>query len=160
MEYKTLGQLAGEAEVSREPVLATTPMTKRERLERWAILLEREPDRRLSSVQEVEYGTRLKREGKRADDSALAVAFADPVLRAHGLASDQVGAAADFFELSHWEIHQVVCSCHYGRSMSAATAAMRVRAIARRATSRTMPHAGLIAAGISAAAVALVIAIL
>ena len=57
MEYKTLGQLAGEAEVSREPVLATTPMTKRERLERWAILLEREPDRRLSSVQEVEYGT-------------------------------------------------------------------------------------------------------
>ena len=67
MEYKTLGQLAGEAEVSREPVLATTPMTKRERLERWAILLEREPDRRLSSVQEVEYGTRWEREGKRAD---------------------------------------------------------------------------------------------
>ena len=88
------------------------------------------------------------------------MAFADPVLRAHGLASVQVGAAADFFELSHWEIHQVVCSCQYGRSMSAATAAMRVRAIARRATSRTMPHAGLIAAGISAAAVALVIAIL
>jgi hypothetical protein len=87
MEYKTLRQLAGEAEVSREPVLATTPMTKRERLERWAILLEREPDRRLSSVQEVEYGTQSERVGKRADDSALAVAFADPVLCAHGLAS-------------------------------------------------------------------------
>ena len=57
MEYKTLGELAGQAKVSLEPVLASTPMTKRERLERWAILLEREPERQLSSVEEVEYGT-------------------------------------------------------------------------------------------------------
>jgi hypothetical protein len=160
MEYKTLGQLAGEAEVSLEPVLARAPMTKRERLERWAMLLEREPERQLSSVEEVEYGTRSQQQAKRADDSALALAFADPVLRAQGLSSDRVGAAADFFELSHWEIHQVVCSCHYGRSMSAGTAAMRVRAMARRAQTRTLPRAGLIAAGVSAAAVAVVIAIL
>ena len=56
MEYETLGQLAGQAKVSLEPVLASTPMTKRERLERWAILLEREPERQLSSVEEVGYG--------------------------------------------------------------------------------------------------------
>jgi hypothetical protein len=37
---------------------------------------------------------------------------------------------------------------------------LRVRAIARRSEPRTMPHAGLIAAGISAAAVAVVVAIL
>jgi hypothetical protein len=160
MEYKTLRQLAGEAEVSIEPVLATTPMTKRDRLERWAMLLDREPDRQLSSVEEVEYGTTSEQQAKRADNSALAVAFADPVLRAHGLTSDRVGAATDFFELSHWEIHQLVCSCHYGRTMSAGTAAMRVRAMARRAEPRTMPRAGLIAAGVSAAAVGLVIAIL
>lgn len=160
MEYRTLGQLAGEAEVSLEPVFARASMTKRERLERWAMLLESDPDRQLSSVEEIEYGTRSEQQAKRADDSALALAFGDPVLRAQGLTSDRVGAAADFFELSHWEIHQVVCSCHYGRSMSAATAAMRVRAIARRAQTHTVPRAGLIAAGVSAATVALVIAIL
>jgi hypothetical protein len=160
MEYKTLGQLAGEAEISIEPVLARSPMTKRERLERWAMLLERAPERQLSSVEEIEYGTTSQQQAKRADNSALSVAFADPVLRAQGLTSDRVGTAADFFELSHWEIHQLVCSCHYGRTMSAGTAAMRVRAVARRAEPRTMPRVGLIAAGVSAAAVGLVIAIL
>ena len=159
MEYKTLGQLAGEAEVSVEPVLASTPMTKRERLERWATLLERDPQRQLSSVEEIEYGTTAQQQAKRSDNSALSVAFADPVLRAHGLSSDRVGTAADFFELSHWEIHQLVCSCHYGRTMSAGTAAMRIRAMAKRAEPRTMPRAGLIAAGVSAAPVGRVIAI-
>jgi hypothetical protein len=160
MEYKTLGELAGEAEVSLEPALVSTPMTKRERLERWAMLLEREPQRQLSSVEEVEYGTTGEQEAKRADNSALAVAFADPVLRAHGLINDRVGTAAAFFELSHWEIHQLVCSCHYGRSMAAGTAAMRVRAIARRAEPLTLSRASLIVAGVSAAAIGLLIAIL
>ena len=135
MEYKTLGELADEAEVTIEPVLSRTPMTKRERLERWATLLERAPERQLSSVEEIEYGTTSQQQAKRADNSALSVAFADPLLRAQGLTSDRVGTAADFFELSHWEIHQLVCSCHYGRTMSAGTAAMRVRAMARSARS-------------------------
>jgi hypothetical protein len=160
MEYKTLSELSGEAEISVEPVLASAPLSKRERLERWATLLERAPQRQLSSVEEIEYGTTSEQDAKRADNSALSVAFADPVLRAQGLSSDRVGTAAEFFELSHWEIHQLVCSCHYGRTMAAGTAAMRVRAMARRAEPRTMPRAGLIAAGLSAAAVGLVIAIL
>ena len=160
MEYKTLSELSGEAEISVEPVLASAPLSKRERLERWATLLERAPQRQLSSVEEIEYGTTSEQDAKRADNSALSVAFADPVLRAQGLSNDRVGTAAEFFELSHWELHQLVCSCHYGRSMAAGTAAMRVRAMARRAEPRTMPRAGLIAAGLSAAAVGLVIAIL
>jgi hypothetical protein len=160
MKYKTLGELAGEAEVSLEPALVSTPMTKRERLERWAMLLEREPQRQLSSVEEVEYGTTGEQEAKRADNSALAVAFADPVLRAHGLTNDRVGTGAAFFELSHWEIHQLVCSCHYGRSMAAGTAAIRVRAMTRRAEPPTLSRPGLIVAGVSAAAIGLLIAIL
>ena len=139
MEYKTLSQLSGEAEISVEPVLASAPLSKRERLERWATLLERAPQRQLSSVEEIEYGTTSEQDAKRADNSALSVAFADPVLRAQGLSSDRVGTAAEFFELSHWELHQLVCSCHYGRTMAAGTAAMRVRAMARRAEPRTMP---------------------
>jgi hypothetical protein len=160
MEYKTLRQLAGEADVSLEPLLASSPLNKRERLERWATLLDRQPERQLASVEEIEYGSLPQQQAKRADDSALSVAFADPLLRAQGLQSDRVGDAADFFELSHWELHQLVCSCHYGRSMAAGTAALRVRALARRAEPRTMPRAGLIAAGVSAAAVGLVLAIL
>ncbi len=160
MEYKTIRELAREAEVSLEPALATKPMTKRERLERWAMLLERDPQRQLASVQEVEYGTPGEQQAKRADNSALAVALADPVLRAHGLTSDRVGAAAAFFELSHWEIHQLVCSCHYGRSMASGTAAMRVRAMARRAEPVTFSRAGLILAGASAAALGLLLAIM
>ena len=88
------------------------------------------------------------------------MAFADPVLREQGLESDRVGDAARFFELSHWEVHQLVCSCHYGRTMAAGTAALRVRAIARRVEPRTIARAGWIAAGVSAAAVAVVVAIL
>jgi hypothetical protein len=160
MEYKTLRELADRADVRLDPAFTSRPMAKHERLERWAMLLARDPERQLFSVEEIEYGTVRQQQAKRADDSALSVAFADPVLREQGLESDRVGDAARFFELSHWEIHQLVCSCHYGRTMSAGTAALRVRAIARRAEPRTMPRAGLIAAGVSAAAVAVVVAIL
>jgi hypothetical protein len=160
MEYKTLRELADRADVRLDPAFTSRPMAKHERLERWAMLLARDPERQLSSVEEIEYGTVRQQQAKRADDSALSVAFADPVLREQGLESDRVGDAARFFELSHWELHQLVCSCHYGRTMAAGTAALRVRALARRAEPRTMPRAGLIAAGVSAAAVAVVAAIL
>jgi hypothetical protein len=160
MEYKTLRELADRADVRLDPAFTSRPMAKHERLERWAMLLARDPERQLSSVEEIEYGTVRQQQAKRADDSALSVAFADPVLREQGLESDRVGDAARFFELSHWELHQLVCSCHYGRTMAAGTAALRVRALARRAEPRTMPRAGLIAAGVSAAAVAVVVAIL
>jgi hypothetical protein len=160
MEYKSLSELADRADVRLDPAFMSRPMAKHERLERWAMLLARDPERQLASVEEIEYGTIRQQRSKRADESALSVAFADPVLREQGLESDRVGDVARFFELSHWDIHQLACSCHYGRTMSAGTAAMRVRAIAKRAEPRTMPRAGLIAAGVSAAAVALVIAIL
>ena len=160
MEYKTLGELAGRADVRLDPAFIGKPLAKHERLERWAMLLAREPERQLASVEEIEYGTVRQQQAKRADNSALSVAFADPVLREQGLESDMVGDAARFFELSHWEMHQLVCSCHYGRTMSAGTAALRVRAMAKRAEPRTLPRAGLIAAGVSAAAVAVVVAIL
>jgi hypothetical protein len=160
MEYKTLGELAGHADVRLEPAFISRPLAKHERLERWAMLLARDPERQLASVEEIEYGTVRQQQAKRADGSALSVAFADPVLREQGLESDRVGDAVRFFELSHWEIHQLVCSCHYGRTMAAGTAAVRVRAMAKRAQPRTMPRAGLIAAGVSAAAVAVVVAFL
>ena len=59
-------------------------------------------------------------------------AFANPRLRAEGLASDTIGNASAFFGISESELHYIVCFCHSGETMSADTAAARVRyALAR-----------------------------
>ncbi|TGR74211.1 hypothetical protein EN836_33420, partial [Mesorhizobium sp. M1C.F.Ca.ET.193.01.1.1] len=55
----------------------------------------------------------------------------DPLLRAAGLRSDTYGEAKRFFELSDWQLHDVVCSCHTGATMQASWAAARVRRIIR-----------------------------
>ena len=68
----------------------------------------------------------------RADDSPLSVAFSDPRLRAEGLAGDTIGDAAAFFGISERELHNIVCFCHSGETMSAETAAARVRIVATR----------------------------
>jgi hypothetical protein len=41
-----------------------------------------------------------------------------------------VGDAIAFFGISELELHNVLCFCHYGETMSAGTAAARVRAVA------------------------------
>ena len=126
MEYKTVRQL--------EDVAAVTPegraQSRSERLARWAELLEREPERRLNTFFETEYETDDARAGLRRGDSPISVAFADPVLRAAGLQNDSYGAAKKFFDVSDWELHRVVCYCHYGAAVAAGDAARAVRMIA------------------------------
>jgi hypothetical protein len=82
MKYRSLEQIALEADV--HPDLA---MSRRERLERWAELLEGQPRRHLSTIDGTEFGSRREREAKRADDSPLTVAFEDTALRAAGSAT-------------------------------------------------------------------------
>ncbi len=105
-------------------------MSKRQRLERWAEVLELAPQRHLRSLYETEYGSRWRRDALRADNSPLTVAFQDPVLRAEGLQSDQYGDALKFFELSDGELHHIVCYCHHGPTMAAKAVARRARAAA------------------------------
>jgi hypothetical protein len=81
---------------------------------------------------EIEYALPTDRAGLRADDSPLSVAFADPRLRADGLAGDTVGDVIAFFGVSELELHNILCFCHYGETMSAETAAARVRTMAAR----------------------------
>jgi hypothetical protein len=85
----------------------------------------------LTSIEEIEWKSEAERRAMRADHSALTAAFADPVLRAEGLASDRLGDAMTFFRLSDPEAHFALCSCVYGRSMQADVAARRVRTISR-----------------------------
>src|SRR3954467_678660 len=147
MLYRSLDRIATEADVLAAPDPPASPgRSRRERLERWAELLEREPERRLRALHGIEYGTPDERLAYRADGSPLAVAYADPVLRAAGLAGDTVGDAAEFFGLSQEQLHLLLCFCHHGEMLTASTAAARVRAIAR--------QGACWAVGVGAAAVA------
>ncbi len=152
MLYRSLDRIAAEADILTTPDLPRTPgLSRRERLERWAEVLEREPGRSLRAPHGIEYGTPYERLTCRADGSPLAVAYADPVLRAAGLEGDTVGDAAEFFDLSHEQLHDLLCFCHHGGTMSASTASAQVRAFARQGDVSACRVAGL---GLGAAAVA------
>jgi hypothetical protein len=127
MEHRPLLELSSVADLKR--VAQTRVMSRRERLDRWAELLEQETDRPLNTLDEIEWKPRAERHAMRADGSALTVAFSDPMLRSAGLASDRLGDAIAFFQLSEHEAHIVLCSCHGGATMRAEEAARRVRGI-------------------------------
>ena len=128
MKLKTLEELKQVAEV--RPPLTRDRMSKRQRLERWAEVLEFTPRRYLRSLYETEYASRRQRYALREDNSPLTVAFEDSVLRAEGLESDRYGDALKFFELSDGELHHMVCYCHHGPTMAPKAVARRVRAAA------------------------------
>jgi hypothetical protein len=147
MKYQSLEQIALEADV--HPGMG---MSRRERLERWVELLERQPHRRLATIEGTEFGSRRERAAKRADHSPLTVAFEDPMLRAAGLRGDRVGDAVGFFELSHGEVHRLVCYCHHGQTVLPGTVAARVRMIAQQDGPATLSSRGMVIGGLSAAA--------
>ena len=138
MEYKPLSEIQTVAQVTRGWGVAK--MSRRERLERWAMLLEQEPSRHLKPLVRVEFLPRRERQMLRRDESPLTVAYADPVLRAQGLDSDRLGAALGFFDLSDREAHYLLCDCHYhgGMTMTPETVAKRIHAIASRVTFREL----------------------
>jgi hypothetical protein len=136
MEYKTIEDLRDVAEVR---VAERALMTRREKLERWAELLERDPTRRLRSLGEIELKAPAERALMRSPDSPLTVAFEDPVLREQGLVSDRLGDGMAFFEITEDDAHQLMCSCMNGWSMTSSKVARGVRRLAN-------PRTGLIAA--------------
>jgi hypothetical protein len=127
MEYKTVEDLRDVANVR---MCERQPMSRKERLLRWAELLERNPERRLRSLGEIELKAPADRPAMRAPDSPLSVAFEDPVLRAEGLAGDRLGDGMAFFSISEDDAHRLMCSCMNGWSMASGKAARTVRRIA------------------------------
>ena len=104
------------------------PMSRTERLERWAELLDRDTGRRLATLPGTEYQTAATRDRMRGLGSPLSVAAEDPVFRAEGLKDDSYGEAKRFFELTDRDLHRVVCYCHHGATITGASAARFVRA--------------------------------
>lgn len=127
MEHKPVETLRGVAEVH---AFNQGFLSRRERLERWAEVLERQPKRRLRSLGEIEFTPEDKRSELRSDESPITVAFEDPVLRAAGLRSDRLGDAVEFFDLSDRAAHRLLCSCMNGWSMEAGSTARKVRRLA------------------------------
>jgi hypothetical protein len=135
MRHQTLDRLRDTALVlpsAPEAAAKAQSLTKAERLERWAAALERESDRQLRTLFEIEHMPRARRRAMRADNSLLSVAFDDPVLRADGLAGDTVGDVLTYFRIRERELHDIACYCHSGPSRSGRSAAARVRGIATR----------------------------
>ena len=131
MQHKSRDQIRDVAEMLPSYPHAGS-LSKRDRVEIWVEALEREGGRRLRTLFEIEYAPADMRAGLRADNSPLSVAFSEPRLRADGLAGDTIGDAAAFFGISEKAIHSIVCFCHSGETMSAETAAARVRFAAAR----------------------------
>lgn len=126
MKHQPLEQLKIVAEVDeRYP----RTLSRTQRLERWAELLETDPNRRLFTLHQTEYQAASLRADMRGDDTPISVAFKDPVLHAAGMKNDTYGEAKRFFELKDGQLHDVICYCHFGATVSAATAARNVRAI-------------------------------
>ncbi len=130
MKYQTRNQLRTVGDVHTDMQRPT--MTSGERLTRWAELLEQTPDRSLETLPETEFQPASMRDAMRSEGSPITVAFRDDVLHADGLTDDTYGEARRFFELTDWQLHRVVCSCHSGETVRAETAARYVREAATR----------------------------
>jgi hypothetical protein len=104
-------------------------MSRRERLERWARVLERH-DGPVKPFFGIEHLPRGERRALRGEQTPLAVAFADPVLRAEGLKGDSLGEVMGFFELTERQAHRLFCDCHYLGAMTPNAVAGRLRTIA------------------------------
>ncbi|AJD42057.1 hypothetical protein C9413_29390 [Rhizobium sp. SEMIA 4085] len=125
MKHQALDQLRTVANVNLDQ--PRRPMSRSERLQRWAEILEQFPNRHLSTLHQTEYQPEAGRDIMRADNSPISVAFKDPVLRAAGMENDTYGEAKRFFELTDRELHKVICYCHFGATVNAATAARQIR---------------------------------
>src|SRR5258708_38510490 len=97
MKHQTVEQLRTVAAIRSE---AIPQMSRHDRLQRWARLLELEPERRLNTLGGTEFYSPLQRRIMRAAGSPISIALADPVLRAEGLGDATYGDAKRFFERS------------------------------------------------------------
>ena len=129
MEYRKLQDLRAVAEIFETPTVAE--MSRAERLRRWADLLH-EHGGSVRPLFETEFAPVALRRALREDGSAVTVAFADPALRAAGLRGDAYGDAQDFFELSHDEMHWILCHCNGAAAESAEIISRRIGEVATR----------------------------
>ena len=129
MEHRTLQEI-GSRSLTAPVAEAGRAMTRREKLDHWATLIERH-EGELRPLSGIEFLSPEKRQTLRDDKSPLALAWRDPIFRAQRLKSDKLGDGMAFFELTARETHRLLCECHWGRSIPARILASRLRFAAR-----------------------------
>ncbi|MDB5540919.1 MAG: hypothetical protein JWQ89_2646, partial [Devosia sp.] len=109
MKHQSPEQLREAAAiVAANPI---TTMTRRERLNRWAELLDQHAGS-MEALYRIEYLPEAERRAYRGGESTpLAVAYRDPVLRGDGLAGNTLGDAMDYFALNDEDAHHLLCDC-------------------------------------------------
>lgn len=122
MEFKSIADLRSIADVTP----AVPKLTRAQKIAIWVNALDKEPTRILHPLPEIEWVAPAQRSSLRVEGSPLTVAFNDPALRAAGLASDKLGDGLTFFEMTEAEAHDTLCSCRYGRTMTAGAASRRI----------------------------------
>ena len=127
MKHQPIHEIDGLAGIAQ---VDGRTMSRRDRLQRWADLLSRNPHRQLKALSRVEFYAERERALLRGENTPISVAVADPVLREAGLQGDTLGDAQGFFELSAAEAHYLLCDCHYVGQMNAEGVAQRIRAVA------------------------------
>ena len=117
------------ADTDRRSLDGILPMSRRERLMRWADALDRHGGS-LNALVEIEYLPVETRRAYSGTNTPLTIAFNDATLREEGLASDKLGDAMDFFEMTDEDAHRLLCDCNYLGSMTGQALAHRIRAYA------------------------------
>ncbi|CAN7726170.1 hypothetical protein LJR098_003601 [Rhizobium sp. LjRoot98] len=125
MKHHELDQLQYLAQINQH--FPQQIMSPEDRIRRWVEVLEGQSHQVLSTLRETETQPAAARAVMRSNNSAITVAFNDPILRASGLENDTYGAAKEFFQLSDGQLHHIVCYCHFGTTVSAAKTARYIR---------------------------------
>jgi hypothetical protein len=128
VKYVRIGELGSKAAIF-SPQTEVKRLSRRERIERWAMLLDQH-EARLAPFIRTEYLSPEARKSLRADNSPLALAFGDPVLREDGLSDDTLGEGIAYFGLSEQKAHRLLCDCHYSGTMTGKMVASRLRSMA------------------------------
>jgi hypothetical protein len=127
MKHQPIHEIDALADIAQ---VQGATLSRRERLERWADLLSRNPQRQLKALSRVEFYAERERGLLRGENTPISVAVADPVLNGAGLQGDTLGDAQAFFELSDAEAHYLLCDCHFVGQMDGEGVAHRIRALA------------------------------
>jgi hypothetical protein len=126
MEHHSLDVLRHRAEVKSVAAI----FRRREKIERWAQVIEAAGLQRFRTFPQLEYASAAERSAVRRDGSPFALAYADPVLREAGLEGDHYGQAVSFFELSEREAHRLFCSCMHGDTVTSEGLTSELRRLA------------------------------
>ena len=104
-----------------------TTMTRRERLDRWADLLDQYAGP-MEALYRIEYLPEEERRAYRGGESTpLAIAHRDPLLLRDGLGGDTLGDAMNYFEMTDDDAHRLLCDCHYMGTLTGHNLAARLR---------------------------------